>query len=366
MYKNSLIYSTRSLTGKFVQSLLQCMKVVETCSNNIDICMTTKEFSTIDKIRIESCLPDLNPIHLYFDYYFKEVNPHKGYWEDIYNEIDIECFKKYDAIFIYGGILSSASNIFRGTKRTILFPTNNDRFQINFVSVGIHLTHLLGCIKASKELGIPLYEIVYDTQEASIGDFHSDYVPEKYQKIHNYDIEDYKMKRVDMLQYFYDTEDHMFFEGETDLSQKIYDFTFGYTIITKNRAEAQDSYDNIFSKFKKTNIFAHNKLEKTSNFVDRDTYLRYIKHSKYTLVIPPYDKKSISVFRIIESIKNNCIPLIHPDCTISDIEKSYDVSFNDLIIDDSWEVFSDSKYAKVLEYLKDKFLPFRIGFDKIT
>lgn len=345
-----LIYSTRPLAGKFVHSLLQLFKFTEQTGNKKDILLMTKTDDNIPYIESVSKI-QLNPVRYYTDFYHNEV-VHMKNWEEAYEKIDVSHLKDYSHLFLFGGILSDSSGLKRGKKRSFNFPVN-DRGQINFLSVGVYLLHTLALLKANREFGIPLIEVVYDTQEVSLNQIHPDFRPrhDSYYLIHNYDIEDYSINRVDMIQYFYDSEVSFFVED----TSKDLDFVFGFTVITKERLAQLEKFKAISDKFENSKLFIHNKIGGESTFIPRTQYLDFIRRSKYTLIIPPYDVKSISIFRILEAINLDCIPLIHSDCNVADLEKSFDIDLSEIIVDSDWKPFTEQRRNDIIAKLKEKF-----------
>lgn len=354
----NLIYSTRSLTSEFVHSLLQQLKIVETVSSDTDILMMTKTNSTLSEIERVSQL-NLNPVRYYVDFYEKVI--YMENWEEVYDKIDITPLKKYKNLFLFGGILSQNSGLKRDLKRAGSFPVN-ERGQINFVSIGIYLTHTLALLKANRELGIPLHEIVYDQQELSLNMIHPDFVPtQNYFLYHGYDHSEREYRRLDTLPYYYKQENSFFEEPE-----KTIDFTFGYTVITKDRTSLDDTLDIVCKKFDTKKLFVHNKLTGVSTFVNREKYLDTISRSKYTLIVRPYDPDAVSIYRIQESLRHDCLPLVMPDVKISLIENSFDVDFSKLIFTDDYMLPSDNQRLELLDYLKSKLLAYRKGFECIS
>lgn len=352
----ALIYSTRPYSGKFVTSLLQQFKLVETICSDIDILFSTKTDSNLNYIETVSKL-SLNPVNYFYEFYTNEV-VHMKNWEEAYDKLDVSCLEKYDHIFVFGGILSDSSGLKRGSKRTG-FPVN-DRGQINFLSVGSPLLHVLACLKANHVYGTKLHEIMYDQQEVSINTFHPDYIPkENYRLYHGYTSDHYKCHRLDSLQYFLE-EDFIF--GLTS-SSKIYEFTFGYTCITKDRLWVKEDVDSIIKNFDKINLFVHDKINDNSNFIDRDKYLELIAESKYTLIIPAYDVHAVSIYRIIESVNLGCIPLFHKNVNISELESDFGKLPDGIILkDNSFEPFTEEVRCDIIKRLREMFVPYRKGF----
>lgn len=349
-----LIYSSKALTSEFHHSLIQMIKSAETISTDIDILTNYKSNRPIEILE-EMTGHKYNVIRPYLDNY--PVKRKYKDWAEIYDEIDVSMLSNYTHFIIFGSILSEGSNLRRNEKRKGVFPY--DAGQIGFISVGVTVYYSLAIAKAAKLYNIPVHEMVLDPQEFSMDQYHLDYIPKMHHLYHGVDIPEYNMKRLDSLQYYLNNKQESFMSSLTE-TKKEYDFTFGYTVLTLDRGVY--SLEDIFEKFEKKNIFIKNKFTDENSFIPRDEYLKYIKKSYYTLIIPSYDKKSISVYRIIESLYEDCLPLLHPDVNISDIETSFDVDMTPLVIKEDWTKFSASKYQELLTYYKQKFLTYERGF----
>lgn len=352
----NLLFSTRALSSKFVHSLVEQFKLVESLGE-CDILLMNK---TTAKAEYANTIADtaFNPVEYYFNWYHT-IGIHCRDWEDVYERLDITPLQKYQNIFMFGGMLSDSARLKRGSKRVARFPVD-DHGQIKFVSTGVVLTHVLALLKAHREFSIPLHEVIYDTQEASLNTIHPDWQPrENYYLYHAYDIPRYGCRRLDTLQWFYANTPR-----QTPNLTKEIDFTVGYTIITGDRVGAANYVSDIADKFTNTKIFVHDKIGGTSNFVPRPEYLDWIARSKYTAIIPLYDASSISIFRIIETLQHDCIPLIHPLCHTLELEQSFNTDLRKIVCSREWAPFSDAEYAAELRRLKSVFLPFKHGFVK--
>lgn len=63
--------------------------------------------------------------------------------------------------------------------------------------------------------------------------------------------------------------------------------------------------------------------ENKENVLSQDDYYKEIGKTKYTLVIPSYDKTSFSIIRFFESIYGDCVPLILDLCCTKDFETTF-------------------------------------------
>jgi ABC-type xylose transport system substrate-binding protein len=158
------------------------------------------------------------------------------------------------------------------------------------------------------------------------------------------------MKRLDSLQYYLSKQNKNFIEEQVE---KEYDITFGMTDIQKFREKYFDDAKNVLSKFEKVNFYLLNKVTGEDTFIDRDQYLKKIAQSKYTIILPAYDSTCFSIFRLLESLQNDCLPLIHEDCYIKDVNKSYNTDLSELITD---KPFSENDRIELLNKFKKVFL----------
>lgn len=352
-----LIYSTRPLSGRFVVSLIQQFKVAETLCDKLDLLTTTKSSTNLDYVEGISglSLTWKNYFNKQYEVFVKE----SANWEAVYEALDVSELLKYDHIFVFGGLLSDGSGLQRGTKRSTTFPVN-DRHQLKFTSVGLPITCILAILKANREYGIPVHEMAYDPQEVSMNQFHTNFKPaSNYTLYHGYDLDSYKMKRLDSLQYFNRTKPDLLTSAD-----KTIDFVFGFTIITEDRLWLKDVADAVAKNFNTSKIFVHDKLTGESNFLDRDIYLGLIEKAKYTLIIPAYDQSAVSIYRIVESLELGCIPLFHHKVNVAHLEKSFGKIDPRLILpeDNSFTPFTNFERCDIIDSMKSKFCEFTVGF----
>jgi hypothetical protein len=343
-----LIYSTRGVTASIHESLIQQMKIVETNNTKIDFLSSYKTDKPKQHIQQNAGITiDKHLTHLTKFYYDTAIN--MSSWNEIYDALDVNFLKEYDDLYLFGGIFSTASGLKRYEKRMFVFP--KDSGQIKFESVAVPCVHILALLKANNEFGTRLHEIVFDPLEMSLDLFHVDYAPKKcYNLYHGYDKPSLNMKRLDSLQYFLSKQTKNFIEEQTE---KDIDITFGMTIFQNFRQKYEQDAKTILNKFDKVNFYVLNKVTGENTFVDRAEYLKQIARSKYTIILPAYDSTCFSIFRLLESLHNDCLPLIHEDCYLTDINKSYNTDLNELVTD---KPFSENERVRLLNKFKKIFL----------
>ena len=282
-------------------------------------------------------------LNLFGDFYESSALNMKS-WMKVYDALDIDKLKIYDKMFIIGGMDLWRSGLTRFGKRAGVFP--NDSGQIKFQSVGVHCVNILAMLKAHNEYGIPLHEISYDPNELSAGLFHPDVAPKNdYYVYHGYDIPKYNILRLDSLQKHFESRPFKMFKRD-----KITDFTFGYTILEKSdREEFTGDIQNMVSQFDTYNLYVKDYQTDTDTTIDGDMYLDKLEESRFTMMLPSYDRHCFSGYRFIEALYQDCLPLIHPACNITDIQKSFDVDLSALVTS---KVPSEAQRLELLDYLK--------------
>lgn len=342
---NSLLYTAWGTTSENTKNLIRQIRILNKINSKIDLLSNSKTTASEKYIEKAANAKIEKSLNLFRDFYFTNVKKLKN-WIQVYDELDVGELQHYNAIYIFGSIFSTGSKLKRFTNRNFVFP--NDSGQMRFHSLGIPLTNLLATLKANREYEVPIHEVCYDPLEFSLSLFHSDYVPKSnYFLYHGYDIEKYNMHRLDSMQYY------LKFDKKIFHVDKNLEFSFGMTVYDENRRKYYDFANSFSKKFNNSVFLVNNKFNNINTFVDRDKYLNFISASKYTLILPAYDTNSFSIYRLIESLSNNCLPFIHEDCNIDDVEKSFDVDLHMLKTD---RIFSDAQRIEILEYLKSKIL----------
>ena len=353
MKNKGLFFSTRSLTGREGKGLMAHMNLIKShTSENHYLSVNKSKKET--RIIYNNC--DLYVkyiLNLYKDFYQNNALNMES-WEEVYDKIDVSFLNQYDNLYIIGGIDLWRSNLTRFGSRKFVFP--KDKGQLKFQSAGKVIINLLAILKAHKIYGIPLHEVSFDPNEMSLDLVHPDFTPnENYYLYHGYDIPRYNIKRLDSLQYFYEKMNSGFFKN--DYTDKPIDFSFGYTVLKNSeRTDYSEYINNLAKKFNKSKIYCKNEIIGEDTLLDKDSYMNVISLAKYTAILPAYDSTCFSVYRIIESLHYNCLPLIHKDVNIEEIEKSFDVDLSYVVTD---EPLCPYDRTEVLYYLKDKFLKFK-------
>lgn len=273
-----------------------------------------------------------------------------------------ESLDDIEEIVVFGGILSSATALTR--EKNAFNKIYLSRSQMNFKANGTYLTGLFQLIKISRERKIPIHEICYDPCENSIFQL-TKYLPHKLYCYHGYDWPDYNLIRLDSLQ-TYLKKNKSFFDSlleESVCEEKNIDLCFGFTALTVHR---EKQYDDLMAGFKRVEnitvkLFVRHKKLDIDAFVKRDEYISNIKRSRYTLIIPPYDPNHFSVYRFLESIHNDCLPLITCDTYTHDFVQSFNISkeyINRITVDystigDKVNELTENERQFLLKYFKE-------------
>jgi hypothetical protein len=330
------------------------MNIVENFADDIHIMTHTK---TDKSYKLAKEISNLNNLKYfksdYLRFYMEDVIKEKKFnsWDEIIDAIDISGLKDFDRFYLFGGMLSSVNKRF--LKSSGNFPYS---FTWKFQSLVPKYIFICAILKASKEYNIPITEIIFDPQEMSL-----DLVSSEKLKIDknlhdlkfNIAIPEYNANKFDMMQYLYSLKP----ECDIKFTEKEYDMIFGYTCLWKERSETMNQILNSLKQFDKTQLFAKDIYLNIDTFIPRDEYLKYISKSKYTLIIPSYDRTQVSILRILESIHNNCIPLFTPDNNFDILLKSFqDFNYKDYILDENFKQFSEDEWNDKLKHCKNVFM----------
>jgi hypothetical protein len=321
----SILYTTRSIDGREGKNLCRHINIISRQHGTVHMLTGNSDKSVITVNNHTAGKIVVTKYHNHFGSFYANEAKNMEDWMAVYNSINPISLKDYNALYIIGGLDLHRSNLGRFENRVGVFP--RDRGQLKFESCGIHLVNILSMVKAHNEYGIPLHELAYDPNEMSCDLFHRDIAPVKdknYYLYHGYDIPKYGAHRLDSLQCWLEDSIQPLFPE--DYSNKLYDFTFGYTVLKNS---GRDHYpviiDDIASQFTKTNIFTKNEYLGINTHIPGDRYLDLIKVSRFTYMLPSYDKHCFSGYRFLESIHHDCLPLINGDCNIQDIGRSFGI-----------------------------------------
>lgn len=351
--KKGLFYTTRALGGREGVNLARHITIIEDKCQQVDLLTGNSTDSTRHLVHKQGNLLPRCSRNLFGKWYISDAKSMTD-WMEVYEKLDVTALQDYTELFLIGGLDLHRSNLGRHENRVGVFP--RDRAQLKFESAGIHLVNILALLKAHHQYNIPLHEIAFDPNEMSVDLFHEDVSPNKnYHLYHGYDIPLYNAKRLDSLQYYFKSLNLnpalSLFEQD---NEKTHDFTFGYTILKNSKREhyAQD-VSSLSKNFTNARIYVKNEYTGENTHIGNDLYLDRIKKSLYTFMLPSYDRHCFSIYRFIESLYHDCLPLIHADCNISDVSASYDVDLSVLV---RVSPFSDSERNDILQNLKKKML----------
>lgn len=230
-------------------------------------------------------------------------------WMAIYRRLDPRPLRRFQSLFIMGGLLSSGSQLGRHLHRVGVFP--HDRGQMLFQSQALNLINVLLILKAHNEFRIPLHEWAFDPLELSVDQFHADVAPQTgYQLYHGYRIPAYGARRLDSLQYYYRRQ------REMTSDEKSLDFVFGYTMLKgSGRQKHRQDVEEFARRFAKgrRKLFIRHDERGLNTLVSKSEYLKLLSKARFTLILPAYDKAQFSIYRLLEALRVDCLPVLHPD-----------------------------------------------------
>lgn len=339
-----LFYTTRSITSNLSGGLLANLAVLETEDSEVDFLTSKKTDRSALYITQKTGLSIRKSRNLFGDFYMNECLTKKS-WQEIYDSLDVSELKEYSAFYIMGGLFSPSGDVFRFSKKLPKFLESS--VAIKFNQIGVTIINVLALIKAHKEFSIPLHEFSYDTDELACSLITQ--MNENYFQYHIYDLPRYNMKRLDSLLYSLAKD-----QAVTLMEiEKKFDLTFGYTVFPNgNRPSYVDWVNRSSEKFERVNLYTINKITGLDTSIPRENYLNKIQESRFTFIIPSYDKMCFSLYRFIESIHHDCLPLIHPDCYTDEVEQSFGISFLPL----KGDIPTEKERVELLSYYKEKLL----------
>jgi hypothetical protein len=155
----------------------------------------------------------------------------------------------------------------------------------------------------SKKLNIPLIHFIEDSKEIRFDQANS-----QNKNFFYYELQKYKADYFPYLEYG-------LIYGRPDCqTKKEYDFIFGMTALNDERHRIAVEFKNIQNSLKKDlkcELYFHDKKLDINTLINGNVYDEMLAKTKYTLVVPAYDKNEFSYPRIVESLCSKCIPLIH-------------------------------------------------------
>ena len=363
-----LFYTTRTFFGLEGKSLSSHMGILQKNGENLDLLHILKSDQPGRFLQNYANLKIDKQFNLYTDFYENEAKNLPD-WECVYKELDVTPLETYDELFLIGGLLNWRNGFSRKLDekprshwaRTETFP--HDRASLTWHSWGKLVINLLALLKAHREFDIPLHEMAYDPQEMSMDLIKSEYsTRDNYHLYHGYDIPRFGIKRLDSLQYHF--ENHQEKQLSLPLEKPKYlDLMFGYTVMKNSPRVVYLPYiDQMKKQANKALIVCRNDITGENTHMPKDLYLENIAASRFTLMLPAYVSSCFSIYRLVESLEHHCLPLIHEDCNIEEVEKSFGVDLSPLVRN----TFPKEKTRlELLDHYRSKILVADKDFQKI-
>lgn len=240
------------------------------------------------------------------------------------------------------GIMTSA---FKFRKPKNLNKTIKEDKLINFISAQKMIRKFLNHYSFVSSMNIPWNHFLHDPQESNHNDVEL-LNGIDYRRFFIYDSKLFKTKGHPFLKIYH--TDHLEIQ-----EKKEYDWCIGFTCLTPDRKYIQKLYDKFYS-LTNSNIFLQDKYKEIYTNISKEEYINYLKKSKYTVILPGYDKKAFSP-RFMEALTRGVIPYIHNSVYTSEGITDQDI-LNDLLIDDSFEINNKPQDEFFLKKLIEKYV----------
>lgn len=303
-----------------------------------------------------------------FNLYEEEVRSKKyDGWATFYDKhtcivensgVDISKVKE---ILIMGSIENIPTKYTREDNGLYLLLKNNKQTSMNFVSLGKNIHVLFSLARFGKNNNVSVHTVMLDPMENTLDQL-GEWAPNETKTYFGYSFAP-EILRIDALQYHY-LENKSPFDFKED---KEYDFVFGATFMAGDRNDEYEKIKILFDspwRKNKSKFFIRNDKEGIDTRVNREEYMRYLEKSRFTMVIPSYEKSCFSIFRFLESLENDCLPIITDNCNTDDFLKSFDLplKYLDEIKINPKDIFefvssiSEEDRVVLLKILKNEFL----------
>ena len=218
---------------------------------------------------------------------------------------------------------------------------------INFVSTRKITQKFINHYCFVKVFGIPWNHFLHDPQESD----HSNVELLNgidYRRFFIYESKLFKTKAHPFLKIYHS-------ENLETNEEKVYDWCIGFTCLTPDRKYVQKLYDKFYS-LPNSNVFLQDKYKEIFTNITKEEYIKYLKKSKYTVILPGYDKRAFSP-RFMEALTRGVIPYIHDSVyTEEGIKDPNDLK--DLLINDSFDISNKPHDENFLKKLIDKYVIF--------
>lgn len=347
--KTCLITINRAFNSDF-QSLYLQTKILKDKYDKVYFLNSYKTHKVLEKVYCH--VDEVIDIYPYIEEtYAKKYQT----WQNVYDGFDVSAIPHIDDVWVFGGILSEGSRLARKFGDTLEFLLDKNRYMA-YISLCTNFCKMYAALKIVNKFDSQIHEICYDPCETSYSLLEGALKPKKNPIVyHGYDIPSLNILRLDSYQA------GMKGESITPLLFDSYDLVYGYSYMTKARAAIHDEVQQLLDidQFD-VRVFCKNKFEESDDFLSREDYLSHIHASNYTLIMPAYYPEMFSVYRFIESIKLDCLPFVHEWCNIKDVTKSFNMTFDEIMIGSKEELinklvgFSEQDRMRLINYYKEK------------
>lgn len=287
-------------------------------SKDYNIILVTKTYKTVSK-KLKYSVENICETYGFAGYYvfdnYSDVKKYSSFYDMLHSNDFINLKFNYEKIILNKYFLG-LSIFERTNKYNHLFDKDNTKIKfILFANITKNIVALIREINDLKHK-IDYIEYIVDPLELIIPKHFNEIIDvEKFNSQTFYF--GYNHKELEM------TREDLFFDMQ-DLSENKENFmVFGYTYyeLPKDRIKDKRKYDILYYEYLKE-VFKDKKSVicfKSYNFQDymkEDEYNKNIAKSLYTIIIPSYDINHFSIFRLVDSVKRKCLPIITSDCVI--------------------------------------------------
>ena len=268
-------------------------------------------------------------------------------WEEFISETK----KGYDELkkqinpISFVEIFGAMNSLFKYHKKNGLDKAIKHNRYIGFISSQKVIQKFLNHYSFVSTFNLPWNHFLHDPQESN----HKDVELLNgidYRRFYIYDSKIFKTKGHSFLKIYH--TDHL-----EEKENKIYDWCIGFTCLTPDRKPIQRLYDKFYT-LENSNIFLQDKYKDIHTNVTKEEYINYLKKSKYTVILPCYDKQAFPP-RFLEGLARGVIPYIHKDVYTEEGIEDKNI-LNDLLIDDSFDISNKPCDDIFLKKLIDKYV----------
>lgn len=267
-------------------------------------------------------------------------------------------------IVIAGGLLFT-SNGFDRPQNALAGCLGNSSC-MRYVSVSSFLAGMLQLSNLQRRTGARIHECLRDPLENTLS--HTSLLPASvYRTYFDYSSPSYGFQRLDGFQHWLSRR-RMIANPYKSL-----DLVFGFSVITDQRMGVYNRYRKGAKSMRGLTAkeFIRNKFTGEDTFIDREEYLKWIRLARYTIIIPSYDIRHFSSARFMESLANDCLPLIAEDCQAAEFAQSFGLDSSCLQalsvsydrVGDKIKGISESQRSALLATLKEAVLQYKWGYD---